>query len=51
MGVDLDDFKLELSLEIVDYAASLISQDKSTSINTQANLTPDKTLHLLKASD
>ncbi len=51
MGVDLNDFKPELALEMADYAASLISQDKSTSLKTQANLTPDEALQLLKASD
>lgn len=48
MGVDLDDFKPDLALAAASYTASLISQDKSTSLNTQANLNPDETLQLLK---
>lgn len=36
---------------MADYAASLILQDKQTSLNTQASLTSDKILKLLKDSD
>lgn|GEM_PF-2538387 len=48
MGVDVQDFQPGPSEPVADYAASLILQDKQTSINTQANLTPDETLTLLK---
>jgi len=48
MGVDVQDFQPEPSIPVADYAAGLILQGKQTSINTQANLTPDETLTLLK---
>jgi flagellin-like hook-associated protein FlgL len=48
MGVDMHDFQPELAAPMADYAASLISQDKQTSLNTQTNLTPDEILKLLK---
>ncbi|MGB2865878.1 MAG: hypothetical protein WBC05_21275, partial [Sedimentisphaerales bacterium] len=48
MGVNMKDFQPELAAPMADYAASLISQDKQTSLNTQANLTPDEILKLLK---
>jgi flagellin-like hook-associated protein FlgL len=48
MGVDIHDFQPELAAQMADYAASLISQDKQTSLNTQANLTPDEILKMLK---
>ena len=51
MGVDMKDFQPELAAPIAEYAASLIVQDKQTSLNTQANLTSDKILKLLKDSD
>jgi len=51
MGVDMMDFLPELAVPMADYAASLISQDKQTSLNTQANLTPDEILKLLKDKD
>jgi flagellin-like hook-associated protein FlgL len=51
MGVNMHDFQPELAAPMADYAASLISQDKQTSLNTQANLTPDEILKLLKNND
>jgi len=51
MGVDMKDFQPELTLPMADYAASLIMQDKETSLNTQVNLTPDEILKLLSDSD
>jgi hypothetical protein len=33
---------------MADYTASVILQDKQTSMNTQANLTPNEILKLLK---
>ncbi len=51
MGVDMEDFQPELAVPMVDYAASLISQDKQTSLNTQANLISGKILKLLKDGD
>ena len=48
MGVDMKDFQPELATPMADYAASLVSQDKQTSLNTQANLTPDEILKLLE---
>ena len=48
MGVDMHDFLPELAAPMADYAARLISQDKQTSLNTQANLTSDEILKLLK---
>jgi len=51
MGVDMQDFQPELAVPMADYAASLISRDKQTSLNTQANLAPDEILKLLSDSD
>jgi flagellin-like hook-associated protein FlgL len=51
MGVDMQDFQPELAAPMADYAASLILQDKQTSINIQANLTSDEILSLLKDSN
>jgi flagellin len=48
MGVDMQDFQPKLALPMADCAARLILQDKQTSINTQANLTPDEILKLVK---
>jgi flagellin-like hook-associated protein FlgL len=48
MSVNMQNFQPELAAPMADYAASLILQDKQTSINTQANLTPDEILKLLK---
>jgi flagellin-like hook-associated protein FlgL len=48
MGVDMQDFQPELAAPMADYAASLILQDKQTSIHMQANLTCDEILKLLK---
>ena len=50
MGVDMKDFQPELAVPMAENAASLISQDKQTSLNTQANLTPDEILKLLKVN-
>ncbi len=51
MGVNMKDFQPEFAAPMADYAASLIVQDEQTSLNTQANLTSDKILKLLKDSD
>ena len=51
MGVDMKDFQPELAAPMAENAASLISQDKQTSLNAQANLTPNKILKLLKDND
>lgn len=51
MSVNIQDFQPELAVPMADYASSLILQDKQTSINTQANLTPDEILKLLKDND
>jgi flagellin-like hook-associated protein FlgL len=48
MGVDMRDFQPELAAPMADYTASVILQDKQTSMNTQANLTPNEILKLLK---
>jgi hypothetical protein len=48
MGVDMKDFQLELAAPMADYAASLVSQDKQTSLKTHANITPDEILKLLE---
>lgn len=50
MGINIKDFQPELAAPMADYAASLISQDKQTSLDTQANLTPDEILKLLKVN-
>ena len=50
MGVNMQDFQAELAAPMADYTASLISQNKQTSLNTQANLTPDEILKLLKVN-
>jgi len=47
----MQDFQPELAIPMAEKAASLISQNKQTSLNTQANLAPDKILKLLKDSD
>ena len=51
MGVDMKDFQPEIAAPMAEEAASLISQDKQTAINAQANLTPGKILKLLKDGD
>jgi len=51
MGVDMKDFRPELAIPMADHAASLTLQDKQTSLNAQANLTPDEILKLLEDSD
>jgi flagellin-like hook-associated protein FlgL len=48
MGVEMEDFQPELAVSMADCTANLILQDKQTSFNIQANLTPDETLKLLK---
>ena len=48
MGVDMQDFQPELAVPMADYVTSLIQQDKQTSLNSQANLTPNEILKLLK---
>jgi hypothetical protein len=51
MSVDMQDFQPELAAPMADYTASLILQDKQTSIDVQANLTSDEILKLLKGND
>jgi len=51
MGVDTQDFQPELAVPMADYAASLLSKDKQTSLDTQANLTPEEILKLLSEND
>jgi flagellin-like hook-associated protein FlgL len=51
MNVDMHDFQPELAAPMGDYTVRLMSQDKQTSLNTQANFTPDEILKLLKDSD
>lgn len=48
MGIKIENFQPELATPVANYVASLISQDKQTSLNIQANLAPDETLNLLK---
>ena len=48
MGVEMQDFQPELAVPMAHCTANLILQDKQTSFNIQANLTPDETLKLLK---
>lgn len=48
IGIDPQDFRPELALPTADYAGSLIQKDKQNSYNTQANLTPNEVLKLLK---
>ena len=48
INVDMKDFQPRLVVPMAEYAASLISQDKQTSLNTQANLAPNETLKLFK---
>lgn len=50
MGMHMWDFQTELALPMADYAASLIQQDKQTSLNTQANFSSEEILKLLKAT-
>jgi len=51
MGVDMKDFQPELAMPMAEKAASLISQDKQTSLNAQANLTHEEILKLLNDND
>lgn len=51
MGVDMKDFQPEFAMPMAEKAASLMSQDKQTSLNAQANLTPSEILKLLKDKD
>jgi flagellin-like hook-associated protein FlgL len=48
MGVEMRDFQPEIAMPMAHCTANLILQDKQTSFNIQANLTPDETLKLLK---
>jgi len=48
MGIELDDFTPEIGLETAVYTASQLSQDSSTALDTQANVTADEALQLLK---
>jgi len=50
MGVDMREFQPELTVQMVDYAVSLIQQDKQALLNIQANLTPNEILKLLKVN-
>lgn len=47
-GVDMRDFQPELAAPMANYAGSLISQDRQTSLNAQANLNPNEILKLLR---
>jgi len=47
MGVDMKDFQPERAIPMAENVASLISQNKQTSLNTQSNLTSGKILKLL----
>jgi flagellin-like hook-associated protein FlgL len=48
MGVELDDFTIDIAIEKASYTANFISDDKSNSHNTQANIQSDEALQLLK---
>jgi flagellin-like hook-associated protein FlgL len=48
MGIELGDFTPEIGLETAVYTASQLSQDSSTALDTQANVTADEALQLLK---
>ncbi len=48
MGVESDDFTPEVAIETAVHIASQVSQDSSTAFGTQANVTADKALQLLK---
>jgi len=48
MNVNMKDFQPKLAVPMAGCTASLISQDKQTSLNTQANLAPNETLKLFK---
>jgi flagellin len=48
MGIELDDFTPDIAIEKASYTANFISDDKSTSHNTQANIPSDEALQLLK---
>jgi flagellin-like hook-associated protein FlgL len=48
MGIELGDFTPEIAIETAVYTASQLSQDSSTALDTQANVTADEALQLLK---
>lgn len=48
MGVELDNFTPDIAIETTSYIANLLSEDKPTSLYTQANITNEVTLQLLK---
>ncbi|MFB0556221.1 MAG: flagellin [Phycisphaerae bacterium] len=48
MGIELDDFTPEVAIETAVHIASQLSQDSSTAFGTQANVTADEALQLLK---
>lgn len=51
MGVELDDFTPDIAMETASYIMKSISEDKSTSLIIQGNVTGDETLRLLKSRD
>jgi len=48
MGVEMGDFTAEIAIEKTIYTANLLSEDKPTSLDAQANITTEETLQLLK---
>lgn len=48
MGIDLEDFTMITASEISSNTENLLSEDKSTSLDSQANFTPDEVIKLLK---
>jgi len=48
MGVELDAFTPKVAIETAVHIASQVSQDSSTALGTQANVTADEALQLLK---
>lgn len=51
MGVGLDDFTMDFAIETAVHIASQLSQDSSTALATQANVTVDEALQLLRGRD
>jgi len=51
MGVGLDNFTLDFAIETAVHIASELSQDSSSALGTQANVTADEALQLLKDSN
>ena len=51
MGVDMKDFQPELAAPMAENAAGMISTDRQTSLDAQANLSPGKIMKLLDDSN